>query len=288
LVSALTKVFIVLTTVLSITVSSLFVAAAARWQNMRELVDGYRTARNAAVTQRMAMQSRMQVELAIRTDQIAEVTRALQDAQQKIQDLTDQEATLKADLAEAKQQALAYDAARTKLREMLSVVTNERQSIQMHNQELLGQNTDLQTRNTRLNERALELTARVATLTDEVRNLKEKNYAYEQQLASAQRRGAAGPAAPEKVAGAAEAVQPRVAATSIGTIRSIDGKYAQFDLGETDGVVPGATWTITRGGNFVGELIVDSVRPKSAGGRLVLVSDGRTAQVGDLVENLPQ
>lgn len=281
----MTKVFVVLTAVLAIAMSCMFISAAAQWDNWRTLAQEYQMQRDAEITQRMNIRASMEAALAMKDDELARVNTVLGEAQGSIKDLTDSNAKLKSDLARAQQEALAFDAARTKLQEILAVATNERTALQKHNQTLLDQNNDLQTRNTRLNSRTLELTANVTVLTEEVRNLQEKNLAYERQISEIHRGGAIrSTAAPPSEAGGARAIAPAVAGRIGGRVAALDGPYASIDVGETSGVSPGMTFMVHRDGiGYIGDLVIDTVRPKEAGGKLVL-AQGRTVQVGDWAE----
>lgn len=280
----MTKVFVVLTAVLSIAVSSLFVAATAQWNNWRDLANAYQTQANAEITHRTNLQARMALELAIRDDQVAGNARALADSQQKIQDITDQNARLKSDLARETQQALAFDAARSGLQEMLDVQLNENGGLRTHNRELQRDNTDVQARNTRQMSRIGELTAQLVTSNDEVRHLQERLYASEQQSAARQAGIAAAPAEAGPV-GAARAVRAMTAEPIPGTVTEVDGSYASINIGETSGVAPGMTFMVYRDDTgYLADLVIDTVHPKQAGGKLISLAAGATVRAGDKVD----
>jgi len=285
-VSTLTKVFVVLTAVLSIAVSVLFVSAAAQWDNWRSLARDYQTLQEAEFTQRLNDRASMEVALAIKDDALNQAARELAGAQKSVQDLADERARLQSDLARARNESLAFEASRTKLQEILGVTTGELKAFQRQNQELLRQSTDLQTRNARLNGRVLELMANVTILTDEQRNLQEKLYAAEQRVSELQSRVASGGQAParetEEVANAAP-VQPTVAGPIYGQVTEIDGNYASINVGSTSGVVTGMTFMVYRDDDgYLGDLVIDNVRPKDSGGKLTTLVKGGV-QKGDPV-----
>lgn len=284
--STLTKVFVVLTAVLSIAVSVLFVSAAAQWDNWRSLARDYQTLQEAEFTQRLNDRASMEVALAIKDDALNQAARELAGAQKSVQDLADERARLQSDLARARNESLAFEASRTKLQEILGVTTGELKAFQRQNQELLRQSTDLQTRNARLNGRVLELMANVTILTDEQRNLQEKLYAAEQRVSELQSRVASGGQAParetEEVANAAP-VQPTVAGPIYGQVTEIDGNYASINVGSTSGVVTGMTFMVYRDDDgYLGDLVIDNVRPKDSGGKLTTLVKGGV-QKGDPV-----
>ena len=268
--STMTKVFIVLTAVLSIAVSCLFIAAAAQWTNWRDLAEQYQMLEQAAVSQRMNQEVITASSIALLDDALQAKARELDAAQGQNRDLTNDLLDSKRELARQRNEAVAAEAGRKKLEEILDVHTTELTALQKQNQTLLTRSIDLQTRNTRLNSRVLELTSNATILTDQVRNLQEKLYAAERQVADLQsgRAGGRGVAQVGEAVPGAVAVSPTVVGPIRGEITEIDGSYASINIGESSGVVSGMTFMIHRGSTFVAELLVDRVRPREAGGKL--------------------
>jgi hypothetical protein len=272
-VSTLTKVFIVLTAVLAIVSSILYISSAAQWDNWRDLAMRYQAAEQAAQTARMNAEATTAASLAMKDDALAQRARDIGDLQKKTQDQGNELARVNSELARKSNEALSFEAGRTKLQEILGVTTGELQGLQKQNQSLQTSNMDLQTRNSKLNSRVLELTANVTILTDQLRNLQEKNYAYEQQITQLQKGGGAGTMLPTggPAAPGATAVVPQVRGNIQGRIIDIAGNYASINIGESSGVAPGMTFMIHRDGSYVGDLVIDNVRPTEAGGKLALV-----------------
>ncbi|MFH1745792.1 MAG: hypothetical protein ABIG44_01980 [Planctomycetota bacterium] len=281
--SAMTKVFIVLTAVLSIALSCLFIAAAAQWSNWKNLAQKYQELQGAETAQRMNQQAIMYGALAMKDDALQARTQSLDASESQAQTLGSDLADARNELARQRNIAVAAEAGRKKLEEILDVQTAELTALQKQNQTLLTQNIDTQTRNTRLNSRVLELSSNVTILTDQLRNLKEKLYAAEQQIATLQQRMASGrrvAASPTATPGAIPVSVP-VAGPIRGEVVEVDGTYASINIGESSGVVPGMTLMVHRGSSFIAELVVDSVRPKEAGGKLRTVQQAVNA--GDTV-----
>lgn len=286
--STMTKVFVVLTAVLAIAVSCLFIATAAQWENWRELARTYAKQRDAAISEQMNARFAAQAALALKDEALKDAQRTLADAQARNQSLADDLAAAKSALAKAQNEALAFEAGRTKLQEILGVTTGELKALQKQNQELLNQNMDLQTRNTRLNSRVLELTTNVTILTDQVRNIQEKLYAAERQVTRLEQRLAAGRPAPprEQVSGAVPVAAP-VRGPIEGEIVRVDGNYASINVGQTSGVVRGMVFMVYREGDlYLADLIIDTVRPKEAGGKLTTLVKGEVRR-GDFVRHPP-
>ena len=282
--STLTKVLVVLTAVLSIALSCLFIAAAAQWDNWKALALDYQTGRDAAITQAQSTAATMQAALAMKDEALATQARKHQAALDELRNLNDQNAELRSNLSKTENQRLAAEAGRTKLQEILDVTTGELKATQKQNQTLLSQNIDLQSRNARQNSRILELTTSVTILRDQNRNMQEKLYASEQQNAELEQRAGAPVARARPTAPpGALAVVPTVAGEIRGEIIEVDRVYATINVGEGSGVVPGMTFMVYReGGAYLGDLIIEQVRPKQAGGRLTTLVEGEVRK-GDAV-----
>ena len=269
---------------MSIALSCLFISAAAQWDNWKGLAETYQQGRDAAITEKQAAVAAAQASLAMKDEQYAAQGRELAAARDKLQSTESENAQLKSDLAQARTEALAFEAGRTKLQEILAVNTGELKSVQAQNQSLLSQNIDLQSRNARQNSRILELTTKVSIQQDQIRNIQEKLFAAEQRAAGRDyTSGYSGetemPASPAGVT----AVAPSVAGEIRGQVKMVNGVYAEINVGESSGVGPGMTFMVYRdGGTYVGDLIIESVRPNQAGGRLTTLVQGGV-QTGDAV-----
>lgn len=282
--STLTKVFVVLTSVLCIALSCMFIAVAAQFDNWKELALDYQQARDSAVTQEQSTAASMQAALALKDEALAAESRGRREALDEVQELKDENAKLQSELSQVKNERLAFEAGRTKLQEILDVTTGELKALQKQNQTLLSQNLDLQSRNARQNSRILELTTNVTVLQDQIRNIQEKLYACEQQNVELERRAGAvtARALPESPPGA-RAVTPTVAGEIRGEILQVEGIYAEINVGESSGVVAGMTFMVYReGGAYLGDLIIERVRPNQAGGKLTTLVEGEVRK-GDSV-----
>jgi len=261
-VSTMTKVFVVLTAVLSIALSCLFIAAAAQTANWKQLAQDYQERQTAEFTHRMNLQAIMEATLAMRDQQLQAKERDLVAAQDLATRQADELKQIQASLAREMNDRVAAQAGQAKLQEILGMQNAEVAALQKQNQMLLAQNIDFQTRNTRLNSRVLELTSNNTILTDQVRNLQEKLYAAEQQ----QVRTAGG--RPAERATGVVAVSPNVPSPIMGQVVSVDGNYASINVGQASGVTQGMTFMVHRGSNFLADIVVDRVWPDQAGGKL--------------------
>jgi hypothetical protein len=267
-VSTMTKVFVVLTAVLSIALSCLFIAAAAQTANWKKLAQDYQGRQTAEFTHRVNLQSIMEASLAMRDEQLQSKTRDLETAQRLSNDQANELKETKATLAREMNDRVAAQAGQAKLQEILGVQNAEVTALQKQNQMLLTQNIDFQTRNTRLNSRVLELTADNTIKSDQIRNLQEKLYAAEQQAVRTAQAGR--PAERGAAAGAPGVVPASVSLPSpiMGQVVSVDGNYASINVGQSSGVTQGMTFMVHRGPNFLADIVVDRVWPDQAGGKL--------------------
>lgn len=277
--STMTKVFVVLNSVLSIALSVLFISSASQWGNWRDLVQRYQEARDAAITARQTTTATMQAALALKDEAIATWQSKLEQTETELQDANQKLAQATNELAVVKNERVALEAGRAKLQEILNVNTGELKSVQQQNQDLLAKNMDLQARNSRLNSRVLELTTNVTILTDQVRNIQEKLYAAQTGKTIAGPKATAAVETPPGVA----AAMPAVAGEIRGEITQVDGTYAAINVGESSGVAPGMTFMVYRGsGTYLGDLVVERVRPGEAGGTLTTLAAGEVRR-GDRV-----
>jgi len=262
-VSTMTKVFVVLTAVLSIALSCLFIAAAAQTANWKQLAQDYQDRQTAEFMHRMNLQAIMEATLSMRDQQLQAKARDLAAAQDLATRQADELKQLQASLAREMNDRVAAQAGQAKLQEILGMQNAEVAALQKQNQMLLAQNIDFQTRNTRLNSRVLELTSNNTILTDQVRNLQEKLYAAEQQAV----RTAQGGRPAERATGVV-AVSPSLPSPIMGQVVSVDGNYASINVGQASGVTQGMTFMVHRGSNFLADIVVDRVWPAQAGGKL--------------------
>lgn len=267
--SAMTKLFIVLSAVFSLTLSALTVAGASQWGRMKSEIDNRDRLLLAEFTRRTNLESTFAMALATKDDQIAALQTQLTKEKEANRSLTDELATTKNDLARQTNEKVASEAGRKKLEEILGVQTAQNTSLQKENQELFARNTELETRNQKLASRNLEIVSNLSVATDQIRNLQEKLYALEQSQSGTRVSSAAGVTTP--VANATP-VKPSVPGPIRGEITELDGAYASVNIGEASGVVPGMMFMIYRGNQYLGDLEIETVRPKEAGGKLRTVT----------------
>ena len=275
--STMTKVFVVLTAVLSIIASVLFISASAQWANWKELAGNFQTLAAAAQTERDNAIATMEAALAMKDDALRNKDSLLQEERRRTQSLTDSLTEKQGELVRVRNDKAAAESGRTKLQEILGVVTGEVEGLREQNHALVLDKIRNRDEITALNARVLELTADGTILREQVRNLQEKLVSSERYAADVKARGGRLTAAVDEPT----VVLPTVAGPIRGEITQVDGSYASVNIGQSSGVVEGMTLMVYRGGTFLGELVVGSVRPGEAGGRLQTVQGA--VQPGDRV-----
>ena len=283
--STMTKVFVVLVAVLALALSVLTVGTAARWSNQKEMIDGYQQLYQSEFVRRLNMEAVLAVTQAMHDDAIKEKESLLAKKQDEVRQLTDDLAARNLDLARETNDRVAAEAGQKKLIEILGVQTAEVTAVRKQNQDLLLDNIDYQTRIQRLSSRVLELTSEVTIKTDENRNLQEKLYAQEQRNKELQQTVASGRRTVQLVDAPAGVVPalPQVAGPIEGEVVEVEGRYVSINVGESSGVVAGMEFMVRRGSSYVGDLRVETVRPKEAGGKLTMLAPGQAVQRGDQV-----
>ncbi len=283
--STMTKVFVVLTTVFAIVLSCMTVFTAAQWTNLRDNIADYQQLYQSELVRRMNTENLMAATLSMKDAEVSQMSQMLGTQKQTNKEQLDELVSLRNEVARRTNEAMAAEAGRKKLEEILEVQTTELTSTQKQNEVLLKENIDLQTRNSRLASRNLEVTSQLAIATDQIRNLQEKLYASQQRAKELEQAMASGQRTlpDEDLPDRAVPVAPPVVGPITGEITEVDGGYISINIGETSGVAPGMDFMVYRDSEYVGDFQVETVWPKSAGGRLTLVKSGRQVRTGDRV-----
>ncbi len=289
--SVLTKVFVVLLTLVSIALSMLVVSAFARQEDWRASANDWRVTAAAAQAKERAIAQNAALEQARSQEQQQRSLARIADLQAKVDEQERAIAESNRGLAEAQSRLTIEQANATTLVEQNKVFVGEVSREREFSAKLAKRNSELERQNIDLNDRVKELTANMTMAQAQVR-------ALQQQLAAvSSRRGESGPAAAHVPAAVVEAgvlsVQPEVAPEAIAPIRgevtSVKSNLAQISVGSADGVSEGMRFLIYRPGQrgskpeYLGTLKITRVEPKQAAGRIEQ-SEGQI-MVGDTVRD---
>lgn len=275
--STMTKVFVVLTCVLSISLSVLTISFAAQVYNWKDLAETYQRQRDAALVQQQAEQARSQAALALKDQAVGQRDAVIGANQRQIEELNDKFAKARSDATRAENERLAAEAGRTRLQEVVDVQTTEVKFLQGRNETLLSENIDLQSRMARMNSRVVELTTDYTILRDENRSLQERLLAAERQYA-----GGGSSATSANLVAAPAVAAGRTSSEIRGQVTAVNGDYVSINVGDNAGVTSGMRFVVYRSGSYLADLVVDNVLPREAGGKLEYLTANQVRS-GDLV-----
>jgi hypothetical protein len=279
--STLTKVLVVLVTVMSIALSVLFVSTASRWEHGARLAENLLQQRDAAIAERTKSEAMFTLALAQKDSEVQTADAARAEAVRRAEQLGLELRALRAQLAQEENRAASAEAGRKKLEEIVHVQTAQLTSFEKQNQTLLSENIDLQTRNQQLASRNYELTSELTIRDDELRNLKERIAGREGGFTAditpglppddrfAIRDGADYPVNTGPLATATPVANIR------GEVVEVAGNYASVNVGESSGLTKGMVAMVFRGQQYLADLQIETVRPREAGGKL-------TTRVGEV------
>ncbi len=270
-----TKILVVLATVMSILLAAMSVAFTANADRVRSENERLRTM-ESATTQTLkadkaaasAARLRLEEQIGNLNDQIATMNRDTIALQQDA-------ARHMADAEAAKAEAIAVQA---KMDQLSSTVATQTELISSYRTEV----TALRDNELRYSRREIELADRISELTGQLEVAQETNRALQEQLASA------GGFSGNRIAGGG---QPQVGSgpvrAQITELRRDPGSgatLASIDAGSNDRLRPNMELSIVRGNSFIGKLTLQSVDLNEAVGRVDLLGN-RSASVrrGDRV-----
>lgn len=286
--SVLTKVFVLILTVLSIALSMLTIGTMARQENFRQSATAWKAEAAAAVAQSDAVSANAQLEqqraLARLEENQAEITRLRSD----INDFRIKLANADQKIASATNQLNNEQAQATSLAEHNKLLETARTREQELVAKLSERNSRLTRENIDLNDRVKELTANMAMAQSRVRALKE-------QLGGGMGSESYGAAPVTQIPGGSAIVQAYTPSASTpvglsditapirGEVTAVRGDLAEISVGSADGVGHGMRFLLYRrtGGapKYVGTLRITAVEANVAAG-VIEQSDGDIS-VGD-------
>ncbi len=298
--SILSKIFILLVTILAVLLAALiipFVSNVEDYRAQRELAEQERdvakvaigVAQEALVKMRSAEATRIaekQAEVTLLEGQIGRLKNELANMQTQLIAANNKNVKFEADLGRLS----AADAQKTTLlastQNDLNTIRDQRDQFRQKTIELAGTNTDLE--------------SRVQVLNRQVRSQRETIAEQEERaIANAELLSripvdvlerAKNPNAADSTADAGDESTSRIEmdppVSGKVTLVSNDGgiTFVQIDLGKVDGVRPNVLFRVHRGSQFLGRLVISAVDEKSAAGRIEL-AQGTAIAIGDRVQS---
>lgn len=277
---AVTKILVVFCAILSLLLAALTMAFAANANAIKESFNGERAGRIAAESAAknevaQFAQERVTAEERFRTLQteLAERSRNVSELQRERTELIAQREALASEVASIRNQ-IAQLGATTQTQ--ASVITNYHQEVTSLRNEMLAASK----REIDLVDRINDLESAREVLEQNSRALKEQLEEAKLAMQNAGRGGSSGSAdEPRELAG------PLVRARVLDVMKSPSGDdLVVISEGANRGLKPNALLHIVRGGDtFIGSVVITSVEPGQAVGRLNLYGKPTSVQTGDTV-----
>lgn len=284
--SVLTKVFVVLVSLLSVVLVALIVPFVATTQDYKDQLGRVVTERDVAQAKARGAQAEVSAAQDSFSQQIATLEARNTSLVAQINQLMEQLALAEGQAQRELSKNVKFEADLGRLtaaNQQQGQLLNQLQSeVQQRRQQTLDQQSEmvqLANRNNELEGQLEALQRRLRRANEQSTDLQGQNQQLKQQLATLP---------PEQFAKtlAEEDAQPRpyepqtLIKGRVTGIKSFEGDtFVQIDVGGNDGVAPNMKFLVHRGNQFLGTLIISTVDQKAAAGRLK-VQQGNV-QVGD-------
>ncbi len=283
----LTKVFVVLVSMMSVLLVALIVPFVANTENFKQQLDDASAAKTAAEESARLRQNELNAAQSTESEKVTLLKSQAENLITQINLLTQQlaESEARAQSESAKLSKFESDWSRlSAANQQYAQITKELQAELKQRRE---QVIDLQTKSIQLADRNNEMESQLEALTRQVRRVHEKMTNLQEQNADLERRMAQLPPQWQaKLLSEETQVTPFVPETPIrGQITRVeqldDEVFVQVNVGSNDGVATNMKFLVHRGSQFLGSLIITTVDEQTAAGRMQLLQ-GNVA-VGDLI-----
>ena len=287
--SVLTKVFVVLVTVLSVLLATLVVAFVANVEDLRGQLTETRTALAAATAKAATKQAEI-------TSVMAGLSQQIKDLESAKTNLTSEINSLRATLVQRQAELESERASSAQIKADISRLTAANQqhaetgrALQAELAYLRKVDVEQKTKLIQMADRNNELEGQLDTLTRQVRRFRERTVAMQERLAALEQKIRELPPEWQVVfrRPEAEAAEPFVSDILIpGHItqvnRSGEETLVEINVGSNDHVAPNMKFVVYRGNQFLASLIVTAVDADASAGRLEVVQGD--VRVGDQVQ----
>ncbi|MCC7192453.1 MAG: hypothetical protein IT444_06675 [Phycisphaeraceae bacterium] len=284
--SVLTKVFVVLVTVLSILLVALFVPFVAKTENYKEQV---RLAKTEAEGARQTAAQR-QTEINTMQNKQTEAYVQLQSAKalvdQQVLALNDRLAQSEKEGLEAKADLVKREADLTQLSAAAKLSTQLQEAMEAELRDRRTAMVSQQTRMIELQDRIEEITSQLQAAERQRKRDAERLVDLETQLAETTKRLAqGGSAVAANTAGPTAPATFESSVTINGSVTKVDkvegDSFAQINVGSAGGVEENMRFLVHRGDVYLGTLVITAVDTNAASGRMTLSTGD--IQAGDKV-----
>ncbi len=265
--SILTKLFVVLATVLSLLLVALLVPFVQNSTTLKQQFDEVKTQRDVA-----QMQARTDAAELVRAQDV--LTTATSRFEKEKQELIVQNDNLLTELSQKQDDLVSTRAdlkqAQARQRELTSAQEQSAKIIAMLNDEVKTRRTDnldLRTKNIALSNRVNELQTQNETLVQQIRLVKEQMFALQNEMEQAAE-AVQSTAAPTEAAPVAADRPVRGMITDVRQVGEVT--FVALNVGTNDQVRQGMEFMIHEGNRFMGNIVITKVDLNSAAGRVTL------------------
>jgi hypothetical protein len=286
--SILTKIFVVLVTVASVALVGLVVANVANQQNYRELAKTEEVRRAAAEQASVQLQGQLRTIETRHAEDMARITAAKQQSDNLITTLETNLETEKANVAREIARNASFQANELRMTATLEQYTKLLQAAQADLKALREQSVTLQTQHIQVVDRNTELQGQVEALTRTINRLREDGVTLQESLAKVEALWSQVSEEEKKritgaTAGPTAFVTPdRLIAGKVVSVQTQAGKtWALINVGASSQVAPNTLFRVSRGKDFIANLVVAKIDDRSSAGMVVLLGDKGDVQVGD-------
>jgi hypothetical protein len=273
--STLTKVFVILLVLFSVSFTAMTVSIVARTNSWKENYESAIEQKLVAETNLRNLIASNAAELASARDTIKAQLEDVGDLEQELEKSVQRNDELEANLIQAASEKSTAEAINRALVSQLQVAQTTAEEYRAQRDELEKQSIERERRNIDLNDRVNELTARVAVFIEQKRQFEQQINILRtenEKLAAAMRQpglGATMEAASSAVLPGVSAQTPVSAMAVRGKILEVDGNRLTISVGSADGVKKGMVFVIHRAGDYVGDLKISHVAPDQSAGHLI-------------------
>jgi len=267
--STLSKVFIVVLVVFSITFTTMTISIVAQSTHWRDTALKYQDHARVADTNLRNLIAASAAELATARDSINSHLEKVGELEGQVQTSATEASKLRSDLTKADSEKSSAESMNRGLLAQLQIAESARNEYKKHRDDIEKRNIELERRNIDLNDRVNEQTARIAVLMEQKRQFEQQINILRADLDKSGRGGRA----LEQPAGAAmanvNALNPVGGSAVRGRVIDVEGNHVSISVGSADGVKRDMEFVIHRGQQYVGKMQIQKVEPSQAAGRVL-------------------
>ena len=273
--STLTKVFVILLVLFSVSFSAMTVSVVSRTNSWKQNYESAIEQKLVAETNLRNLIASNAAELASARDTIRSQLGDVGDLERELERSRQRLDELEINLIQGASELSNLESMNRALVSQLQVAQSTAGEYRTQRDELENQGIERERRNIDLNDRVNELTARVAVLAEQKRQFEQQINILRtenERLASAMRQPGLGgtmEAASGAVLSGVSAQTPVSSMAVRGQVLEVDGSRLTISVGSADGVKKGMVFVIHRAGDYVGDLKISHVTPNQSVGRLI-------------------